>query len=66
LALQARTWLVRQDESGDFTAIQPCIDSAGDGDTVLVGPGAYMEFPRFRGRLMVWVFSPMAATNWGV
>jgi len=42
-ASHARTWLVRQDGSGDCTSIQACVDSAGNGDTVLVGPGAYSE-----------------------
>lgn len=39
----ARTWLVRQDGSGDCTTIQACCDSAGWYDTVLVGPGVYNE-----------------------
>ncbi|MHC4696146.1 MAG: right-handed parallel beta-helix repeat-containing protein [Planctomycetota bacterium] len=39
----ARTWLVRQDGSGDCTTIQACVDLAGDGDTVLVGAGVYSE-----------------------
>jgi hypothetical protein len=42
-SLRARTWLVRQDGSGDCTTIQAGINSAGNGDTVLVGPGVYME-----------------------
>ena len=39
----ARTWLVRQDGSGDCTTVQSCIDAAEPGDTVLVGPGVYAE-----------------------
>ena len=42
-AADARTWLVRQDGSGDCTTIQACCDSAGWGDTVLVAPGTYAE-----------------------
>jgi len=42
-SVHARTWHVRQDGSGDCTTIQACIDSAGNGDTVLVGPGVYCE-----------------------
>ena len=40
---QAHTWHVRQDGTGDCTTIQACIDSAGAGDSVLVGPGHYYE-----------------------
>ncbi len=39
----ARTWLVRQDGTGDCTAIQACCNSAGYGDTVLVAAGVYNE-----------------------
>lgn len=40
-SLPARTWHVEKDGSGDCTKIQTCVDSAGNGDTVLVGPGSY-------------------------
>ncbi|MFH0778391.1 MAG: right-handed parallel beta-helix repeat-containing protein [Candidatus Eisenbacteria bacterium] len=40
---QARTWLVRQDGSGDCTTIQACIDLATAPDTILVSPGTYSE-----------------------
>jgi len=40
----ARTWVVEQDGSGDFTAIQPAVDAAAPGDTIFIGPGEYTEF----------------------
>ena len=39
----ARTWLVRQDGSGDCVNIQACISLASPGDNILVGPGIYNE-----------------------
>ena len=34
---------VKQDGTGDFTQIQPAVDAAGNGDTILVWPGEYVE-----------------------
>jgi len=34
-------WTVRASGGGDFTDLQEGVDAAGDGDTVLVGPGRY-------------------------
>lgn len=42
-ASQARTWLVRQDGTGDCTTIQACVNLAIAGDSVLVSPGTYQE-----------------------
>jgi len=42
--LSARTWVVQQNGTGDFTDIQQAVDAAGVGDTVLVGPGRYDTF----------------------
>ncbi|MCX5801857.1 MAG: right-handed parallel beta-helix repeat-containing protein [Candidatus Eisenbacteria bacterium] len=39
----ARTWLVRQDGSGDCTTIQACVTLAQARDSVLVFPGTYQE-----------------------
>jgi parallel beta-helix repeat protein len=39
----ARTWRVYEDGSGHAPTVQAAIDSAGDGDAVLVGPGTYYE-----------------------
>ena len=41
--LSAQVITVKQDGTGDFTSIQPAIDSTGYGDTVLVWPGTYFE-----------------------
>ena len=37
----AATWHVEQDGSGDFDDIQPAVDAAAAGDTILIGPGLY-------------------------
>ena len=39
----ARTWRVERDGSGDYTAIQPALDAAAAGDTLLLGPGRFTE-----------------------
>jgi hypothetical protein len=38
---QCRTWRVTIDRTGDAPTIQAAIDSAAEGDEVLVGPGTY-------------------------
>lgn len=41
--LNAKTIIVAQDGSGDFTTIQEAVDFAEDNDTILVMPGVYEE-----------------------
>jgi len=38
------TIIVNRDGFGDFATIQPALDVAADGDTVLIGPGEYTEW----------------------
>ena len=42
-AATASTWSVQRDGTGDFATIQPALDAAADGDTILIGPGEYTE-----------------------
>ena len=54
--VEARTWRVEVDGSGDAPFIQAAIDSSTDGDLVLVGPGVYFEHLRFKGK-DIWLKS---------
>ncbi len=63
----ARTWLVRQDGSGDCTTIQACVSSANWYDTVLVGAGNYQEHLQvWKGITLVSEDGPIATTVNGV
>jgi hypothetical protein len=39
----AATITVEKDGSGDYTQVQPALDAAASGDTVLIGPGEFTE-----------------------
>lgn len=42
--LMAATWRVDLNGAGDFTDIQPAVDAAAAGDTILIGPGRFATF----------------------
>jgi hypothetical protein len=60
--LQAQVITVKQDGTGDFTAIQPAINAAANGDTVLVYPGIYYENIILTNRYLTlastWIITP--------
>ena len=39
----SRTITVERDGSGEYSSIQPALDAAAAGDTILIGPGVYSE-----------------------
>ena len=39
----SRTITVERDGSGEYATIQPALDAAASGDTILIGPGVYSE-----------------------
>jgi len=40
---EGHTWRVEKDGSGDYTTIQPAVDGAAPGDSIMIGPGRYSE-----------------------
>lgn len=44
LTAQARTWRVERYGPADFSTIQPALDAAAPGDTILIGYGRYTEY----------------------
>jgi hypothetical protein len=40
----ARTWIVDRQGGGDFTTIQPAVNAASSGDTILLHAGRYLEY----------------------
>jgi hypothetical protein len=43
-ASYGRVWQVELDGSGDFTDIQPAVEAAAPGDTIMIGPGRFDTF----------------------
>jgi hypothetical protein len=60
-AATASTWSVQRDGTGDFTTIQPALDVAADGDTILIGPGEYTEAATVR--LPGWAYDIQSYAN---
>lgn len=60
IGVQARTWHVLNDGTGDAPTIRAAIDSSTAGDTILVGPGTYSE-----ARLEIWKDSLVIAGEFG-
>lgn len=42
------TLTVQKDGSGDYVVIQAALDAAADGDTILIGPGEFLEETVYR------------------
>ncbi|MBN1592795.1 MAG: hypothetical protein JW941_06050 [Candidatus Coatesbacteria bacterium] len=51
--LEAETYHVRQDGTGDFASIQAAIDASLDGDEIVVHPGTFYENIHFDGKNIV-------------
>lgn len=51
---QSATITVMKDGSGDFTVIQAALDVAAAGDTILIGPGEYLEYSTVRFPAWTW------------
>jgi hypothetical protein len=51
---QSATITVMKDGSGDFTVIQAALDVAAAGDTILIGPGEYLEHATVRFPAWTW------------
>lgn len=60
----ARTWIIAADGSGDAPTVQAGIDSAGTGETVLLGPGTFYENVNMTGKAIELSsqFGPGSAT----
>jgi hypothetical protein len=50
----AATLTVERDGSGDYATIQPALDAAATGDTILIGPGDYTEYSMVRLEGYAW------------
>jgi len=59
--VHAATITVMQDGTGDFELIQPALDAAASGDTILVGPGEFLvsnptEVPGYAWEVDIYAF----------
>jgi len=59
----ATTITVDDDGPADFNSIQPAIDSASDGDTIIVQPGLYAESIHFLGKNITLTGTNLAGPN---
>jgi len=56
IPIQAATWHVTKDGSGDFSVIQDAVDGASDGDTIVIGAGRFDDFTLHAfGKVHVWL-----------
>ena len=53
--LDARTWRVEKDGSGDYTTIQPAVNGASPGDTIRLGVGRWTEYAPLDSQGLKWI-----------
>jgi hypothetical protein len=53
--LEARTWRVEKDGSGDYTTIQPAVNGASPGDTIRLGVGRWTEYAPLDSQGLKWI-----------
>lgn len=54
-SLEARTWRVEKDGSGDYTTIQPAVNGASPGDTIRLGVGRWTEYAPVNSQGKKWI-----------
>jgi len=63
--VHAATYSVMQDGTGDFEEIQPALNAVASGDTLLIGPGEYLEshstlIPGYPWEVEVFAYVPVS------